>query len=299
MLWLNKNQSIKKISLGNYLNVIKKQGFNVRKILKYSQSSCVCLTASNTIIKALNPSLAEYQFKNLCFANNFFLKQGVIAPPILSVKRDDFYIIENKYIKPELFVDKMSLIKADKIFSKIFNQLSKKINSGFGPFIKKDFLPPAFTNCNYIKYWDTQFEYFLNKDSKNSSFIDDVRKYYRMLRRKVNIPNRFILAHSDISPKHIFVCKSKIGCIDLEEAMYLDDSFMWAIWYVRTIHKRNDELANKFLVHFLSYNLDLNWLNFHIYRELFIQYFYQKLFNRFFTDYSGFLRQLNFLISKT
>jgi len=65
---------------------------------------------------------------------------------------------------------------------------------------------------------------------------------------------------------------------------------MWALWYVRTIHKRSNKSSSKFLKNFSLENIDLQWLKFHIYRELFIQYFYQKLLNHFFRDYYKFLK---------
>lgn len=296
MLWLNK-KLIQNIPINNYIEIMQKQNFCICKILQYSKKSCVFLTSENTVVKILNPDLSKYQFKNFIRANKFFSKCGIKTPRNLSVKRSgDFYIIENQYIDTRLFFDKKPLIKADAAFFNLFDRLSKIKNVNFGPLIaQKKFLPPAFIKCNYFQYWDNQLNYFLRKIPPNINFRRNVKRHYKILRAKVKMPDKFILTHSDISPKHIFVYKSKIGCIDLEEAMYLDNSFMWAIWYVRTVHKRNNKLDNKFWMNFFSYNLDLNWLNFHIYRELFIQYYYQNALNNFFQDYFKFLRCLNFL----
>jgi len=290
MLWLRKNQSIKKVSLQEYLHIIQKQDVKVFKILQYSNNSCVCLTTNNTIVKVLNPSLAEYQFKNLRSANKYFLRQGIKTPNILNIKKlRDFYIIESEYINNKLFIEKIPLIKADKIFFKLFSKLSKKSNTRFGPLTIKNSLITPFTNHDYIRYWDDQFEYFLNKISKCHSLINDIKKCYRTPHKKISTPSNFILTHSDVSPKHVFIHKSQIGCIDIEDAMYLDTSFMWSLWYVRTIHKRSDKLNREFFRKVSLKNLDLSWFNLHICRELFIQYYYQGLLNYFLPDYSKFL----------
>jgi len=298
MLWLKKSQSLKKISLQEYLDLIKKQGFNILKILQYSHGSCVCLTANNTVIKVLNPSLAKYQFKNLRSANKYFTKQGIKVPNILDFRRlSGFYIIESEYINNKLFINKTTLDKTDKFFFKLFNKLSKKSSSKFGPLSMKESLIPSFKNQNYIGYWDKQFEYFLNKISRHYSLINNIKKCYNASRKKISVPCYFILSHSDISPKHIFAYKSQIGCVDLEEAMYLDASFMWSLWYVRTINKRSNKSIRDFFYKALLQNIDPSWLNFHVCRELFIQYYYQGLLDYFIRDYYKFLKYSNLLHS--
>ncbi|MEW6408338.1 MAG: hypothetical protein AB1465_06655 [Patescibacteria group bacterium] len=296
MLWLNGNQSIKNIFLNDYIRVAKNCGFNIRKIFQYSKNSCVFLTSNNTVIKILNPFLAKYQIKNYLFANDIFLKFGIATPYNLSIKKDgDFYIIESQYIEFKSFFNKKSLAEADAAFFKFFSKLSKAKRIKFGLFSLRNSLPPAFINCDYLEYWDKQFDYFLKKIS-NGDFRNNAKKYYELLRKKIKISQQFILSHSDISPKHIFIYKSKIGCVDLEEAMYLDSSFMWAIWYVRTIHERKNKLDKIFFNEFVSRNLDFDLFIFHVYRELLIQYYYEKSHNNFFRDYSKILKNIQLIL---
>jgi hypothetical protein len=299
MLWLNK-KSIQDVSINDYTRIVQKQNFCIRKILEYSKKSCVFLTSKNTVIKVLNPDLSKYQFKNFIRANTIFLKYGIKTPRILSVKRSsDFYIIENQYISPQLFFEKKPLMKADEAFFNIFDRLSKIEIANFGPLItQKNFLPQAFINCDYLQYWDNQLNYFLAKIS-NKAFCQRVKQFYKILRARVKKPDKFILSHSDISPKHIFMYRSQIGCIDLEESMYLDASFMWAIWYVRTVHERTRKSSNIFFKQFFLRNLDFNLFKFHFYRELLIQYYYQKLLNKFLKDYSKLSINFNLLTKLT
>jgi hypothetical protein len=163
--------------------------------------------------------------------------------------------------------------------------------------LKKKFLPPAFPkiHSDYLRSWDIQFNHFFKKIS-NISSCRNIGQYYKILRARIRIPNKFILSHSDISPKHLFSYKSKIGCVDLEDSMYLDASYMWALWYVRTIHQRNRLNKKQFLNEFFLRNLNLNLFNFHIYRELFIQYYYQGLLDNFFRDYFKFLKNFSTFI---
>lgn len=293
MLWLDK-KSIKNISINDYIEVIQ-QNFCISKILQYSKKSCICLTSKNTVVKILNPDLSKYQLRNFMRANTLFSKCGIKTPCNLSVKkRGNFYIIENQYINPKLFFDKKPLIKADEAFFNLFDRLSKIKSVNFGLLtVQKKFLPPAFINCDYFKYWDKQFYYFLRRIS-DIVFYRNVKKHYKLLHQRIKTPNQFMLSHSDISPKHIFIHKFRIGCIDLEEAMYLDTSFMWALWYVRTIQNRDNVNSRKFLRIFLKNKLDPDLFNFHVYRELFIQYYYQGLLNYFFKDYLKFSKNLIF-----
>ncbi|MEW6170843.1 MAG: hypothetical protein AB1472_04735 [Candidatus Omnitrophota bacterium] len=297
MLWLNK-KSIKNILLNEYIETLK-QEFCIRKILHYSKKSCVCLTSKNTIVKILNPDLSKFQFKNLTCANVLFSRCGIKIPSNLSIKIiNNFYIIESEYINSKLFLNRRSPEEADRVFFNLFNKLFKISDSCFGPLIKqRKFLPPAFININrnYLQYWDNLLNHFLKK-ILDINFLNNVKKHYGLLRKKIKSPQQFILSHSDISPKHIFIYKSKIGCVDLEETMYLDASFMWAIWYVRTIHERKNKLDKIFFNKFVSRNLDFDLFIFHVYRELLIQYYYEKSLNNFFRDYSKILKNIQSIL---
>ena len=293
MLWLNK-KSIQDCSVNDYIKIAQENGFSIRRILGYSKKSCVFLTSKNTVIKILNPDLSKYQVKNFITANILFLKCGIKIPHILSTKRSSrVYIVESQYIDPLLFFERKSIIEADKAFFNIFDKLSKVEVSKFGPFItRKEFLPPAFVDCSYFHYWDNQFNYFLAK-IPSGFFHYRVKRFYKKLRSKVKQPNKFIPSHSDISPKHVFMYRSQVGCIDLEESMYLDTSFMWAIWYVRTMNQHNKKSNNIFFKQFFSCNLDFDRFNFHFYRELLIQYYYEKSLDKFIKDYSKFSANFN------
>ena len=288
MLWLDK-RSIRDFSIDDYTRIVQERNFSIRKVLGYSKKSCVFLTSRNTVIKILNPDLSYYYFKNFIRANELFSKCGIKTPRILSVEKSgDFYIIESQYINPQLFSERRPLIRSDEIFFSIFDKLSKVVATNFGPLITREgFLPPAFTNCNYLQYWDNQLNHYLAKIT-DKSFRRKVKRFYKILRAQVKKPDQFILSHSDISPKHIFIYQSQIGCIDLEESMYLDPSFMWAIWHTRTVHKRTKTSNNIFFKQFFLRNLDFDTFRFHFYRELLIQYYYQKLLDKFFKDYSRF-----------
>ncbi|MFH1551658.1 MAG: hypothetical protein ABIC36_02155 [bacterium] len=288
MLWLNK-KTIKDISIDEYVRLIQRH-FCINKILQYSKKSCVCLTSNNTVVKILNPDLSKYQYKNFMLANTLLSKCGIKTPCNLSNKIiGEFCIIENEYISPRFFLDKISLSRADRLFFDFFNQISKKTRTRFGPLIHREFLPRIFTDLNYIEYWDIQFEHFFKKIS-NLVFADRIKKNYKQLRKRIKTPNEFILSHSDISPKHVFAYDSNLGCIDLEEVFYLDKSFMGALWYVRTIYKRNKTNSKEFYSKFRQHRFNPDLFNFHFYRELFIQYYYQDLLSHFLRDYLKFSR---------
>lgn len=270
MLWLESYLKLCQISSEEYLNVLGECGFFPKTILQYHSSSLVSVL-SQGIVKIIHPQLGKILGVNYEYANREYNISGISSPKVHSLLyKKGFCIIYSEKIEFNAFADRGSTEHADTLFFKLYNQLCQNKSNSYGA-ISVKFNEKLTSPRSYISFWDQQFQYYLRKQNFDQRANNEIEILYTKFKSGLIQPIDFILSHSDISPKHIYDINGTLGCIDIEESMYLDSTFMPALWIVRTINIRNRNELELYRRKFIINDSNWLWFKYHIFRELFIQ----------------------------
>jgi len=200
-------------------------------------------------------------------------------------KKGDIDIGVFNFIPPKLFLSYFE--NASKIENFIVNfirTLKHKQSKVFKPLIGTKFFPFG-KNLDYRDYLQKNFLFFLNKAQKKGLINDSEGRtlliYYDNLLQKINKPKIFYFTHNDLSLKHLYwvnKSKRKIGVIDWESSMFLDKNIDYSIWLIRNqdFYFYSNEGKSLALSSISNLDIDSNFLKCHLFREGFIQEYFQK-----------------------
>lgn len=269
MLWLGSDTRIKKVSRYNFIKKLDECGFYATDILQSHPTSLVALT-SQGIVKITHPQLSKIFKKNFTSAEKKFLAAGILLPKKYRLVLIDGFLVLHSERITDKFLNKVGTTKSDVIFLNFYKKLKNWQTPAFGPIFSEVSLRKK-KPSEYLKYWDTQFQHYLKKSRLSKKTLIATQYRYELLKKKLKFPCVYILSHADISPKHLYIKGKSIGCIDIEESMYLDTMFMPALWVTRTIRNRNKKNVENFCKKICKTRKEYDWFNYHLFRETFIQ----------------------------